>query len=157
MKQLRILDLIFLFLIFGRHIRAGREVFRLLLRLPASANSARCSSAGSTPTNLRGEIRRRSVRAAGTGGCGASCRNCCKELTEAGRSLSVVYGCRKERGEFKGELLLCELIVFVLERYGICNLVEGRFPNPKANCGVFGLSGTEFLGGVPTLDRPENS
>lgn len=58
-------------------------------------------------------------------------------------------------------LLLCELIVFVLERYGICSRVEGRFPSPNANLGgdglgVFGLSGVELLRDDPTLDRPEN-
>ncbi len=41
MKQLSILARIFLFLIFGRHLRSGLGYFRLLLRLPVSANSAR--------------------------------------------------------------------------------------------------------------------
>lgn len=54
MKEDKILALIFSFLIFGAHPLPNPNPFPFLplLLLPELASSARCNSAGSTPTNL---------------------------------------------------------------------------------------------------------
>lgn len=153
MKQRSILDLIFLFLIFGAHLRSLLLDLYLLRRLPRSANSARCCSAGSMPTNLRAELWRTWDGTVEIVGCWICCR---RELGVIGRELIGVAGLCADSGDDAIWGSLDGLgIVAIRVRYGISNLVEEKFCRPSANRGVFGLSG-EWALAAPTIDLPVN-
>jgi hypothetical protein len=143
MKQLRILDRIFLFFTFRAHVLSRGLDLVFLRLLPSCANSARSSSAGSTRTNLLELCRT----------CGGIVdildRAVCwrSELDVAGRELNGVLGLRRDRVEELSDRTDADRV-----RYGITSLVEGRSPRPSVGRGVLGLLGVELL--VPTLDRP---
>lgn len=149
MKQLRILERIFLFLIFGAHRLAfRRDLFSLLLLLPISASSAKWISAGSTPTNLLPECE--FCLECGADEIGASLGRCVVNCRLSERAV-ISLGLTLVRGS-------CVVgdgggIVFERVRYGIASRVDEKFPNAKRR--GFGVSGVRLSGG-PTLERPLN-
>ena len=145
MKQVSIFDRIFLLLDFVARLRPPSVVL-CLRRLASPANSARCSSAGST--NLRAE-----VWLVWTESTAISLYvGCCRTGSGTAGSDDVgVSGFEASRDGGRG--------VFgdggvVRVRCGITSLIEDRLFRPRANRGVFGLSGGELC--VPTVERPEN-
>ncbi len=129
-KQLNIFDRIFLFLIFGAQLRSLCLLFCLLRCLPTLANSARCSSAGSIPTNLRAESCRACNGTTEGTGC---CISCLHDSGVIGRVPLGVDGFVLNRGEeARRELFEAERgITVVGVTYGIARLVEDRFGRPS--------------------------
>lgn len=156
MIQASIFRRICLCLIFGQQLAQHCRsflAFRFLRLRPASANSAKRKSAGSTPLNLLVELWRTWEGTAETVGCDG-----CRVMPATiGRGLIGVGGVFSVTGELGSD-------IEVRFRYGIASLVEEKLCSPSTNLGVFGLSrgrsgkgrSREGLLALPTLDLPVN-